>query len=102
VIQAASLYQRFLNAEVTAAGSFEATKILIIGAGVAGLSAIGSASNLGAIVRAFDTRLETKEQIESLGGEFLEVDFGDEQGGNASGYAKVMSEEGGSPGHEAR
>lgn len=78
---------------MTAAGSFEATKILVIGAGVAGLAAIGTASNLGAIVRAFDTRLETKEQIESLGGEFLEIDFGDEQGGNASGYAKVMSDD---------
>lgn len=93
VIQAASLYQRFMNGEVTAAGSFEATKILVIGAGVAGLAAIGTASNLGAIVRAFDTRLETKEQIESLGGEFLEIDFGDEQGGSASGYAKVMSDD---------
>lgn len=82
-----------MNAEVTAAGNFEATKVLVIGAGVAGLAAIGTASNLGAIVRGFDTRLETKEQIESLGGEFLEVDFGEEEGGNASGYAKVMSDE---------
>jgi len=87
------LYQKFLNAEVTAAGNFEATKVLVIGAGVAGLAAIGTASNLGAIVRGFDTRLETKEQIESLGGEFLEIDFGEEEGGNASGYAKVMSDE---------
>lgn len=78
---------------MTAAGSFEACRVLVVGAGVAGLSAIGTASNLGAIVRAFDTRLETKEQIESLGGEFLEVDFGDEQGGNASGYATVMSDD---------
>lgn len=93
VVQAASMYQKFMNAEVTAAGSFQAAKVLVIGAGVAGLAAIGTASNLGAIVRAFDTRLETKEQIESLGGEFLELDFGNEQGGDAAGYAKVMSDE---------
>lgn len=92
VIQAASTFQKFLNGEVTAAGSFPATKVLIIGAGVAGLAAIGAASNLGAIVRAFDTRLECKEQVESLGGEFLVLDFGEESGGDKSGYAKVMSD----------
>jgi NAD(P) transhydrogenase alpha subunit len=93
VVQAANLYQRFMNGEVTAAGSFPAVKVLVIGAGVAGLAAIGTASNLGAIVRSFDTRLECKEQIESLGGEFLMLDFGSEQGGDSSGYAKVMSPE---------
>ena len=91
VVQAAGIYQKFFNGEVTAAGSFPAAKVLVIGAGVAGLAAIGAASNLGAIVRAFDTRLETKEQIESLGGEFLMLEF-DEEGGDASGYAKVMSD----------
>lgn len=93
VIEAAKVSQRFVNGEVTAAGSFPATKVLVIGAGVAGLSAITTASSMGAIVRAFDTRLETREQVESLGGEFLELDFGNEEGGNAAGYAKVMSKE---------
>ena len=93
VIEAAQVSQRFVNGEVTAAGSFPATKVLVIGAGVAGLSAITTASSMGAIVRAFDTRLETREQVESLGGEFLELNFGDEEGGNAAGYAKVMSKE---------
>lgn len=94
VVQAASNYQRFLNGEVTAAGSFPPSKVLIIGAGVAGLAAIGTAKNMGAEVRAFDTRLETKEQVESLGGDFLVVDFcNDEAGGTSSGYAKVMSDD---------
>jgi H+-translocating NAD(P) transhydrogenase subunit alpha len=94
VVQGANHFQRFLNGEVTAAGSFPPSKVLVIGAGVAGLAAIGTAKNMGAIVRAFDTRLETKEQVESLGGEFLVLDFGkDEAGGTASGYAKVMSDD---------
>jgi NAD(P) transhydrogenase subunit alpha len=93
VVQAASVYQKFLNGEVTAAGSFPATKVLVVGAGVAGLAAVGVASNMGAMVRAFDTRLETKEQVESLGGEFLKLKFGLEEGGDAAGYATVMSDE---------
>ena len=94
VVQAAHNYQRFLNGEVTAAGSFPPSKVLVIGAGVAGLAAIGTAKNMGAIVRAFDTRLECMEQVESLGGEFLVLDFGgEESGGTSSGYAKVMSDE---------
>ena len=93
VVEAANVYQRFLNGEVTAAGSFPPSKIMVIGAGVAGLAAIGTGKNMGAIVRAFDTRLETKEQVESLGGEFLELDFGGEEGGNSAGYAKVMSDD---------
>ena len=94
VIQAANTYQRFLNGEVTAAGSFPPSKVMVIGVGVAGLAAIGTAKNMGAIVRAFDTRLETKEQVESLGGKFLVLDFGaEESGGTSSGYAKVMSDE---------
>lgn len=92
VVEATQVYQRFLNGETTAAGSFGPTKVMVVGAGVAGLAAIGTAANMGAIVRAFDTRLETKEQVESLGGEFLVLDFS-EDGGDASGYAKVMSDD---------
>lgn len=93
VMEATNVYQRFLGNEITSAGNFPATKILVVGAGVAGLAAIGTASTMGAIVRAFDTRLETAEQIESLGGKFLALDFGKEEGGDAAGYAKVMSDE---------
>jgi NAD(P) transhydrogenase alpha subunit len=92
VIQAAYQLQKFCNGEITSAGSFEPSKFLVVGAGVAGLAAISTASNLGAHVRAFDTRLETKEQVESLGGHFLVLDFGNESGGDAAGYAKVMSD----------
>jgi len=93
VIEAAKVSQRFMNGEVTAAGSFPAAKVLVVGAGVAGLSAVTTAATMGAIVRAFDTRLETREEVESLGGEFLELEFDSEDGGNAAGYAKVMSKE---------
>merc|ERR1719482_1107497 len=93
VVEAANIYQRFLNGEVTAAGKFDACKILVIGAGVAGLAAIGTGANMGAIVRAFDTRLETADQVESMGGDFLVLKFDDEEGGDASGYAKTMSDE---------
>jgi len=93
VVEAANIYQRFLNGEVTAAGKFDACKIMVVGAGVAGLAAIGTGANMGAIVRAFDTRLETKDQVESMGGEFLVLNFDDEDGGDASGYAKTMSPE---------
>ena len=90
VTVAANIYQRFMNGEVTAAGNFQACKVLVIGAGVAGLAAISTASNMGAIVRAFDTRLECKEQVESVGGEFLMLDFGDEKGeSTGTGYSKV-------------
>jgi H+-translocating NAD(P) transhydrogenase subunit alpha len=92
VIEATNHYQRLLNGETTAAGNFPPSKILVVGAGVAGLAAIGVGKNLGAVVRAFDTRLETKEQVESLGGEFLQLDFSHEDGGNAAGYATVMSD----------
>lgn len=71
IVEAANVYQKFLNGEVTAAGSFSPSKILVIGAGVAGLAAIGTGKNMGAIVRAFDTRLETKEQVESVSPFFL-------------------------------
>lgn len=93
VIDAAKTFKKFLNGEVTAAGNFQPSIVMVIGAGVAGLAAIGTAKNMGAIVRGFDTRLECKEQVESLGGEFLVLDFSGEQGGDSSGYAKVMSDE---------
>lgn len=75
VIEAANNFGRFFTGQITAAGKVPPAKILVIGGGVAGLSAIGTAKNMGAIVRGFDTRLAVKEQIESLGGEFLELDF---------------------------
>ncbi len=92
VIEAASFYGRFFTGQMTAAGKVPPAKVLVIGAGVAGLSAIGAARGLGAIVRAFDTRSEVREQIESMGAEFLEVNI-QEEGAGAGGYAKVMSPE---------
>ena len=92
VIEAAHAFGRFFGGQITAAGKIPPAKVLIIGAGVAGLSAIGTASSLGAIVRAFDTRPEVKEQVESLGGQFLTVSL-DEDGSSTDGYAKVMSKE---------
>ncbi|MCL1479625.1 MAG: Re/Si-specific NAD(P)(+) transhydrogenase subunit alpha [Marinobacter sp.] len=78
---------------MTAAGKVPPAKVMVIGAGVAGLAAVGAANSLGAIVRAFDTRLEVKEQIESMGAEFLQLDFGEEEGSGTGGYAKQMSDE---------
>ncbi len=92
VIEGANHFGRFLNGQITAAGKVEPAKILVIGAGVAGLAAIGAAKSLGAIVRAFDTRMEVAEQIQSMGAEFLSVAI-DEDGATASGYSKVMSKE---------
>ncbi|MEX0269297.1 Re/Si-specific NAD(P)(+) transhydrogenase subunit alpha [Leptolyngbyaceae cyanobacterium UHCC 1019] len=92
VIEAASQFDRFFPGQITAAGKVPPTKVMIIGAGVAGLAAIGAAKNLGAIVRAFDTRPAVKEQVESMGAEFLELAF-EEDGTGQGGYAKVMSEE---------
>jgi NAD(P) transhydrogenase subunit alpha len=92
VIEASFHFGRFLNGQITAAGKVEPAKVLVIGAGVAGLAAIGAAKSLGAIVRAFDTRMEVAEQIESMGAEFLTVDI-EEDGATASGYSKVMSPE---------
>jgi NAD(P) transhydrogenase subunit alpha len=92
VIEAANLYGSFFTGQTTAAGSVRPAKVLIIGAGVAGLAALGAARSLGAIVRAFDTRAAAREQVESLGGEFLEVKF-EESGEGGGGYAKVMSKE---------
>src|SRR5574344_2103770 len=93
VIEAAHAFDRFFTGQVTAAGKVPPAKVMIIGAGVAGLAAIGTAHSLGAIVRAFDTRLEVAEQIRSMGGEFLKLDFKNEEGGSSDGYAKVMSDE---------
>jgi len=92
VIEASHHFGRFFTGQITAAGKMPPAKIMIIGAGVAGLAAIGTASSLGAIVRAFDTRPEVKEQIESMGAEFLELDYEeDEDTGSGDGYAKEMS-----------
>lgn len=93
VIEAANQFGRFFTGQVTAAGKVPPAKVLVIGAGVAGLAAIGTANSMGAVVRAFDTRLEVKEQVESMGAEFLELDFGDEEGSGGGGYAKQMSDE---------
>ncbi len=92
VIEGANYFGRFLNGQITAAGKVEPAKIMVIGAGVAGLASIGAAHSLGAIVRAFDTRLEVEEQIQSMGAQFLTVDI-EEDGSTSSGYSKVMSQE---------
>src|SRR5512139_4025191 len=91
VIEAANAFGRFFNGSVTAAGKIPPAKVFIAGAGVAGLAAIGTAANLGAIVRANDTRAEVADQVKSLGGEFVKVDY-QEEGSGGGGYAKVMSE----------
>ena len=92
VIEAAHEFGSFFTGQITAAGKVPPAKVLVIGAGVAGLAAIGAANSLGAIVRAFDSRPEVKEQVQSMGASFLEIDF-KEEGGSGDGYAKVMSEE---------
>ncbi|WP_205627143.1 Re/Si-specific NAD(P)(+) transhydrogenase subunit alpha [Sandaracinus amylolyticus] len=92
VVEAAAHYQGFFGPQVTAAGTTRPARVLVIGAGVAGLAAIGAARALGAEVRAFDTRAAAREQVESLGAKFLEVEL-KESGEGAGGYAKVMSEE---------
>ena len=92
VVEAAHEFGSFFTGQITAAGKVPPAKVLVIGAGVAGLASIGAANSLGAIVRAFDSRPEVKEQVESMGASFLEIDF-KEEGGSGDGYAKVMSEE---------
>jgi len=92
IIEAANNFGRFFTGQITAAGKVPPAKILIIGAGVAGLAAIGAGRSLGAIVRAFDTRPVVKEQVESMGADFLELEF-EEDGTGEGGYAKVMSKE---------
>ena len=91
VIEAAHHFGRFFTGQITAAGKVPPAKVFIIGAGVAGLAAIGTASSLGAIVRANDTRPEVADQVKSMGGEFVGVDY-QEEGTGVGGYAKVMSE----------
>jgi NAD(P) transhydrogenase subunit alpha len=93
VVEAAQHFGRFFTGQITAAGKVPPAKVLVIGAGVAGLAAIGAAQGMGAIVRSFDTRPEVKEQVESMGAEFLMLDFEDEDGTGEGGYAKVMSDE---------
>jgi len=91
VIEAAHEFGRFFTGSITAAGKVPPAKVFVIGAGVAGLAAIGAATGLGAIVRANDTRPEVADQIKSMGGEFVPVDY-EEEGSGVGGYAKVMSE----------
>ncbi len=93
VVEAAQHFGRFFTGQITAAGKVPPAKVLVIGAGVAGLAAIGAARSMGAIVRAFDTRPEVKEQVESMDADFLMLDFEDEDGSGEGGYAKVMSDE---------
>lgn len=93
VVEAASEFGRFFTGQITAAGRVPPAEVLVIGAGVAGLSAIGAAMQLGAIVKAFDTRLEVAEQIQSMGGEFLKLDFPVQSGDAGDGYATTMSDE---------
>ncbi len=90
VVEASHQFGRFFNGQITAAGKIPPAKIMVIGAGVAGLAALGAAGSMGAIVRAFDTRPEVKEQVESMGAEFLELDYEEEQD-SSDGYAKEMS-----------
>jgi len=92
IVEASQHFGRFFTGQITAAGKVPPAKVLVIGAGVAGLSAIGAAASMGAIVRSFDTRPEVKEQVESMGAEFLLLEF-DEEGSGQGGYAKTMSPE---------
>ncbi|VAX09078.1 NAD(P) transhydrogenase alpha subunit [hydrothermal vent metagenome] len=94
IVEASNVFGRFFTGQVTAAGKVPPAKVMVIGAGVAGLAAIGAANSLGAIVRAFDTRPEVKEQVESMGAEFLMLEFEEADDGSPNtGYAKTMSKE---------
>merc|ERR1712223_1455411 len=92
VVEASNHFGRFFTGQITAAGKVPPAKVLVIGGGVAGLAAVGQAKNMGAIVRAFDVRPAVKEQVESMGAEFLEVPI-EEDGSTEGGYAKEMSKE---------
>ena len=92
MVEAAHQFGRFFTGQITAAGRVQPAKVMVIGAGVAGLAALGAAKGLGAIVRAFDTRPDVKDQVISMGGEFLEVSI-KEDGTGTGGYSKVMSPE---------
>lgn len=95
VIEAGNNFGRFFTGQVTAAGKVPPAKVLVVGAGVAGLAAIGTATSLGAITYAFDVRPEVAEQVESMGAEFVFLDFEEEQqdGAATGGYASVQSDE---------
>ncbi|SDG22629.1 Re/Si-specific NAD(P)(+) transhydrogenase subunit alpha [Alloyangia pacifica] len=95
VIEAGNNFGRFFTGQVTAAGKVPPAKVLIVGAGVAGLAAIGTSTSLGAITYAFDVRPEVAEQVESMGAEFVYLDFEEEQadGASSGGYASVSSPE---------
>ncbi|WP_372571342.1 Re/Si-specific NAD(P)(+) transhydrogenase subunit alpha [Ruegeria jejuensis] len=95
VIEAGNNFGRFFTGQVTAAGKVPPAKVLVVGAGVAGLAAIGTSTSLGAITLAFDVRPEVAEQVESMGAEFVYLDFEDEQqdGAATGGYASVQSDE---------
>ena len=90
VVEAAHEFGSFFTGQVTAAGKVPPAKVLVVGAGVAGLAAIGTASSLGAVVRAFDARPEVGEQVESMGAEFLRIDI-EQAAPSADGYAKETS-----------
>ena len=92
VIEAAHEFGRFFTGQITAAGKVPPAKVFVIGCGVAGLAALGAANGLGAIVRACDTRPEVKDQVKSMGAEWVEPDYREEEGASATGYAKIMSE----------
>jgi NAD(P) transhydrogenase subunit alpha len=93
VVEAAHEFGSLFTGQVTAAGKVPPAKVLVVGAGVAGLAAIGTANSLGAIVRAFDARPEVAEQVESMGAEFLRVEGLEQEGPSATGYAKEMGED---------
>ena len=95
VIEAGNNFGRFFTGQVTAAGKVPPAKVLVVGAGVAGLAAIGTSTSLGAITYAFDVRPEVAEQVESMGAEFVYLDFEEEQqdGAATGGYAAVSSPE---------
>jgi NAD(P) transhydrogenase len=92
VIEAANEFSRFFAGQMTAAGKVPPAKVMVLGGGVAGLAAIQTAKNMGAVVKAYDVRPAAKEQVESMGGTFLKVDY-EEDGSGAGGYAKEMSDE---------
>jgi NAD(P) transhydrogenase subunit alpha len=93
VLEAANEFGRFFTGQVTAAGKVPPAKVLVAGAGVAGLAAIGAAGSLGAIVYATDPRPEVADQVKSLGGEYLKVDTGQEEEVSATGYAREMGQD---------
>jgi H+-translocating NAD(P) transhydrogenase len=92
VVEASNHFKRFFAGQMTAAGKVPPAKVLVLGAGVAGLAAVQTAKNMGAVVRAFDVRPVTQEQVESMGATFLKVDI-QEDGSGSGGYAKEMSDE---------